>query len=102
MDFSSDDDFERARREFLSSVPRRVLGRFAHSVWGLDDYRFLDEPSENDDVAPTVNLGLWRQKRLNNIAKLFKVVPSIYQVRGMDISNVTFIAGATAAGLDRH
>ena len=35
------------------------------------------------------------QARLNNHAGLFEVVPGIYQVRGMDISNVTFIAGET-------
>lgn len=48
------------------------------------------------DAPPsTVNPSLWRQARLNNIAGLFEVAPSVYQVRGMDISNVTFVAGAT-------
>jgi alkyl sulfatase BDS1-like metallo-beta-lactamase superfamily hydrolase len=42
-----------------------------------------------------VNPSLWRQGRLNNVAGLFEVVPGIYQVRGMDISNITFIAGET-------
>jgi len=62
-----------------------------HAVWNLDDWAFLEEP----DAPPTVNPSLWRQARLNARAGLFRVADGFYQVRGLDISNVTFVAGRT-------
>ncbi len=89
-------DFELAERGRLAAgAPRQVPGRFAHAVWDLDSYAFVDDPAHADAPPATVNPSLWRQARLNNIAGLFEVAPSVYQVRGMDISNVTFVAGAT-------
>jgi alkyl sulfatase BDS1-like metallo-beta-lactamase superfamily hydrolase len=88
-------DFERATRGRIApGTPRQVTGRFGQVLWDLDAYAFLDDP---DTIEPpsTVNPSLWRQGRLNNIAGLFEVTSSIFQVRGMDISNVTFIAGET-------
>lgn len=46
-------------------------------------------------VPSTVNPSLWRQAQLNGIMGLFKVADRIYQVRGQDISNLTFIEGDT-------
>lgn len=90
------EDFERALRgRIAEGSPRQITGRFAHAVWDLDDYSFLDAPEHEASPPATVNPSLWRQGRLNNVCGLFEVVPSIYQVRGMDISNVTFIAGET-------
>ncbi len=93
---ASDQDFERATRgQIAEGAPRRISGRFDHAVWDLDEYGFLDDPDLSKRPPTTVNPSLWRQGRLNNIAGLFEVAPSIYQVRGMDISNVTFVAGAS-------
>ncbi|MGB8196276.1 MAG: alkyl sulfatase dimerization domain-containing protein [Acidimicrobiales bacterium] len=92
---ASGSDFERATRGMIApGAPRQVPGRLGQVLWDLDAYAFLDDP---ETVTPpsTVNPSLWRQGRLNNIAGLFEVTPSIFQVRGMDISNVTFISGTT-------
>ena len=87
----SDDDRARATRGLLAPPSEaRVEGVFGHAVWDLDSYAFLE-----GDPPATVNPSLWRQARLNNVAGLFEVVPGVYQVRGLDISNVTFIAGTT-------
>ncbi|HRE01519.1 MAG TPA: alkyl sulfatase dimerization domain-containing protein, partial [Ilumatobacteraceae bacterium] len=43
----------------------------------------------------TVHPSLWRQAQLNNIHGLFEVAPGVWQARGYDISNITFVAGAT-------
>ena len=43
----------------------------------------------------TVNPSLWRQSQINGISGLFKVTDRMYQVRGQDISNITFIEGDT-------
>ena len=88
-------DFARATRGMIApGAPRQVPGRFGQVLWDLDAYSFLDDP---DTIEPpsTVNPSLWRQGRLNNISGLFEVTPSIFQVRGMDISNVTFVSGET-------
>ena len=46
-------------------------------------------------VSPaTVNPSLWLQSKLNNVAGLFKVTDSIYQIRGYDLANMTIIEGA--------
>jgi alkyl sulfatase BDS1-like metallo-beta-lactamase superfamily hydrolase len=42
-----------------------------------------------------VNPSLWRQGRLNNVAGLFEVTAGVYQVRGLDISNITYLEGET-------
>jgi alkyl sulfatase BDS1-like metallo-beta-lactamase superfamily hydrolase len=84
-DFS---DFQRAQRGLLAPVPEQVLGRFGQAVWNRNDFAFLDSSAESPN---TVHPSLWRQGQLNNIAGLFEVVPGIYQVRGLDISNITFV-----------
>ncbi len=60
----------------------------------MEEYkRFIAD----DKPAPdTVNPSLWRNTQLNMHYGLFEVVPErIYQVRGYDLSNVTFIKGDT-------
>ena len=93
---SSDDDFELASRGLIApGSPRQVIGRYGQPVWDLDAYEFLDDADAARNPPNTVSPSLWRQGRLNNIAGLFEVTPGIFQIRGMDISNVTFIAGDT-------
>ena len=57
-------------------------------------YAFMDafKPGESPD---TVNPSLWRQAKLNNVHGLFEVVDDIYQVRGYDLSNISFVRGET-------
>ena len=49
--------------------------------------------SSAGDPPPEVNPSLWRQARLNAEHGLFEVRDGVYQVRGADISNITFVAG---------
>ncbi len=42
-----------------------------------------------------MNPSLWRQAKLNGIHGLFQVAEGIYQVRGYDVSNMTWIRGKT-------
>ncbi len=87
-------DFDRVRRGLLASPrQRQIPGRFGHAVWDHDSYAFLDDPERSNDPPATVHPSLWRQGQLNNVAGLFEVVDGIYQVRGLDISNITFIRG---------
>lgn len=79
-------DFALARRGFLGTLPDAAVP----GAWSQAPFAFLD--GERPD---TVNPSLWRQARLNALHGLFEVTPGVYQVRGFDISNVTFVEGRT-------
>jgi alkyl sulfatase BDS1-like metallo-beta-lactamase superfamily hydrolase len=90
LPFGDRRDFEDAQRGFLgalqSCVVRNADGRI---VWDNDSYSFLE-----DDAPPaTVNPSLWRQSQLVAKHGLYEVTEGIYQVRGLDLSNVTFVEG---------
>ncbi|MBN3765846.1 alkyl sulfatase dimerization domain-containing protein [Burkholderia sp. Ac-20365] len=87
-----DDPLEEAdaRRGFIGTIPdAEIRGTYDQLVWSLADYGFLE-----DEHAPaTAHPALWRHARLNMLHGLFKVTERIYQVRGFDVSNITFIEG---------
>lgn len=85
-------DWEDAQRGFVGTIPNAKVARAnGHGVWNMEVYGFLDATEAPD----TVNPSLWRQARLNRIHGLFQVTPRIFQVRGFDIANITFIEGDT-------
>ena len=87
---AEDSDFDNTRRGFIATLPHaEILNAKGHVVWTLRDYDFL----ENQEPAPTVHPDLWRHARLNMAHGLFKVTERIYQVRGFDVSNITFVEG---------
>jgi alkyl sulfatase BDS1-like metallo-beta-lactamase superfamily hydrolase len=85
-----DADFERASRGLVATHPTGVIETPFGVVWDVNRYAFIERGSTNPD---TVDPSLWRQAQLNNIHGLFEVAPGIWQARGYDISNVTFVAG---------
>jgi alkyl sulfatase BDS1-like metallo-beta-lactamase superfamily hydrolase len=90
LPFSDTADFEDAARGFLGSIENaKIISAQGRVVWSLEPYGFLAEP----DAPATVNPSLWRQSRLNMHHGLFEVVPGVYQVRGLDIANMTLIEG---------
>ena len=62
-------------------------------VWNPQKYDFIE-----GEAPDTVNPSLWRQSELNAVGGLFEVVEGIYQVRNMDLSNMTIIEGAEGIG----
>jgi len=83
-------DFERVRRGFIATLPNaRIESPTRGVTWDLSAFAFEEDPTP----PLTVNPSLWRQARLNLNHGLFKVTDGVYQVRGFDISNVTFIEG---------
>ncbi|OBH36003.1 alkyl sulfatase [Mycobacterium intracellulare] len=87
LTFQDDADFRAADRGFITALsPCVIRAADGRTVWDNDAYAFLDGP------APTsVHPSLWRQSTLAAKQGLYEVVPGIYQVRGLDISNVTFV-----------
>src|SRR5258707_2238713 len=90
LPFSDTRDFDDASRGFLGTVENaRITSAQGRVVWSLEPYGFLSEA----EAPPTVDPSLWRQSRLNMNNGLFEVVPGVYQVRGLDIANMTLIEG---------
>lgn len=90
LPFEDTRDFEESRRGLIAAEPALTLtdadGRV---VWDMEAYAFAREAQ----APPTVHPSLWRIAHLNTAHGLFEVVPGVYQVRGYDISNITFIEG---------
>ncbi|UUY08296.1 MBL fold metallo-hydrolase [Pseudomonas sp. J452] len=92
LPFADRQDFENAQRGFIAK-PETLTIKDANGkvVWDLESYKAF---IQNDLPAPaSVNPSLWRHAQLNMEYGLFKVVDGIYQVRGYDITNITFVEG---------
>ncbi|CAH1541096.1 MBL fold metallo-hydrolase [Vibrio parahaemolyticus] len=94
LPFSDKKDFENAQKGFIAKQDIvTIKNEKGDVVWDLEAYKkyiSLDKPSPD-----TVNPSLWRNAQLNMINGLFEVADGIYQVRGYDLSNITFIKGDT-------
>jgi len=94
LDFNDKQDFEDAKRGLVAR-PDTLTIKDANGrvVWDMEAFKtFIGD----DKPAPdTVNPSLWRNAQLNMNYGLFKVTDRIYQVRGFDLSNITFIQGDT-------
>jgi alkyl sulfatase BDS1-like metallo-beta-lactamase superfamily hydrolase len=90
LPFADTTDFDDAARGFLGTIENaKITSAQGRVVWSLEPYGFLSEAK----APATVNPSLWRQSRLNMHHGLFEVVPGVYQVRGLDIANMTLIEG---------
>lgn len=80
-----------SQRGFLGTradpVIKDATGR---PVWNLDAYAFVTGPA-----PATVNPSLWRHVGHLKRHGLFEVTPNVWQVRGLDVSNMTVIRGQT-------
>jgi len=90
LDFSDRTDFELAERGFIGTLDDTLIrSAVGTPVYDFGAYEFLNDSSD------TINPSLKRQSQLNAKHGLYEVVDGIYQVRGYDLSNVTFIKGDT-------
>ena len=91
LPFDDTRDVEDADRGFLGALePCVITAADGRVVWDNDVYDFL-----GGEAPPSVHPSLWRQSALVAKQGLYEVVEGIYQVRGLDLSNVTFIEGDT-------
>lgn len=89
LPFEDRSSFEDARRGLIAPFTGVVENAKGQVVWDRQAYNFLD----GNDAPASVNPSLWRMGQLNNVAGLFEVRERIYQIRGMDLSNMTIIEG---------
>ena len=89
LDFSDESEKENALRGLIEAPKALIIrGEDGHVVWNAADYDFMKEFAKAPDTA---NPSLWRNTLFNSYAGLFEVCKGIYQVRGYDMANVTFI-----------
>ncbi|WP_406331505.1 alkyl/aryl-sulfatase [Streptomyces sp. NBC_00203] len=82
-------DFENADRGFIAAlVPGVVRDEEGRVVYDGDGYAFLD-----GECPQTAHPSLWRQARLCARQGLYEVTEGVYQVRGLDLSNMTVVEG---------
>lgn len=91
LDYADRSDFEDAERGFVAALsPAVVRTDDGRVIWDGDAYAFLDH-----DCPGTAHPSLWRQSQLCNKQGLFEVTEGIYQVRNLDLSNMTLVEGDT-------
>ncbi|MDJ0917437.1 MAG: alkyl sulfatase dimerization domain-containing protein [Woeseiaceae bacterium] len=91
LPFDDTRDFENARRGFIASLATgKVLTADGKVSYDTTQFDFLE-----GDAPDTVNPSFWRQSKLNAMDGLYEVGEGIYQVRGIDLANMSFIRGET-------
>ena len=93
LPFDDTRDFELARlghvvSEDALTIPTDEGGPVP--AWDMTRYAFID-----GEAPDTVHPGLWRQAQLNQLHGLYEITDGIWQVRGYDLSNITFVRGDT-------
>lgn len=82
-------DGENADRGFVAGLKDPVIrGASGNVVFDASAYDFMD-----GECPSTANPSLWRQGQLCARSGLYQVTEGIYQVRGLDISNMTLVEG---------
>jgi len=90
--FEDQRDFEEHTRGLVARPEfTQIMADAGNVAWDMGRYEFLLDGEDFDSIHPS----LQRQAVLNMNYGLYEVIPGIWQVRGFDLSNVTFIEGET-------
>ncbi|TCK36752.1 alkyl sulfatase BDS1-like metallo-beta-lactamase superfamily hydrolase [Paraburkholderia sp. BL8N3] len=93
LPFDDKRDFDEAKRGFIAEPPyTKIMADAGHVAWDMGSYGWLLTGKDFASIHPS----LQRQAVLNMAYGLYEVVPGrIYQVRGFDLANISFIKGDT-------
>lgn len=89
LPFADRADYESARRGLVAAFVGEIKDAGGKTVWNSHQYDFLSQ----EQAPNTVNPSLWRMAQLNANAGLFQVADRLYQIRGIDLANMTIIEG---------
>ena len=85
-------DIEEQEKGFIAPMKEmKIMADAGHVAWDMERFQFLEDDRDFDTIHPS----LLRQSRLNNNYGLYKVTDDIYQVRGFDLSDISFVRGKT-------
>jgi alkyl sulfatase BDS1-like metallo-beta-lactamase superfamily hydrolase len=93
LPFEDKRDFEEAKKGFVAAPAfKQIMAEAGNVAWDMGSYEFLLQGKDFDSIHPS----LLRQAILNMAYGLYEVVPGkIYQVRGFDLANISFIKSDT-------
>ncbi|MGB8302138.1 MAG: alkyl sulfatase dimerization domain-containing protein, partial [Azonexus sp.] len=93
LPFEDKRDFDEAKKGFIAEPPyKQIKADAGHVAWDMGSYQWLLQGKDFQSIHPS----LQRQAVLNMAYGLYEVVPGrIYQVRGFDLANISFIKGDT-------
>ena len=92
LPFDDTRDIEENNKGFIAEPDSmQIKAKAGHDAWDMERYQFL----ASGEQFPSIHPSLQRQSTLNLAFGLYEVIPGIYQVRGFDLSNVTFVRGKT-------
>ncbi len=92
LPFADTRDVEEQKKGFIAPMKElKIQADAGHVAWDMERFQFLEEDRDFDSIHPS----LLRQSRLNNNYGLYKVADGIYQVRGFDLSDISFVRGKT-------
>ena len=96
LPFADRRDFEEAQRGFIAAPTyTQIKADAGHVAWDMGSYTWLLGVLQSKDFE-SINPSLQRQAVLNLAYGLYEVVPGrVYQVRGFDLANISFIKGDT-------
>jgi alkyl sulfatase BDS1-like metallo-beta-lactamase superfamily hydrolase len=90
LPFADEKDFEEQKRGLIAPMKDlKIMADAGHVAWDMERFQFLDKQEDFDSIHPS----LLRQSKLNNNYGLYEVIPGIYQVRGFDLSDISFVRG---------
>jgi alkyl sulfatase BDS1-like metallo-beta-lactamase superfamily hydrolase len=94
LPFSDKRDFDEAKRGFIAAPEyKQIMAEAGNVAWDMGSYEWLlEEGKDFESIHPS----LQRQAILNMAYGLYEVLPDkIYQVRGFDLANISFIKSDT-------
>lgn len=88
LDFDDTQEEEFAKKGFITATDSlQITDDDGNVIWNMDNYDFVRDADSPDSANPS----LWRNTKSNANYGLFQVSDDIYQVRGYDLSNMTFV-----------
>jgi alkyl sulfatase BDS1-like metallo-beta-lactamase superfamily hydrolase len=93
MPFEDQRDFEEQKKGFIAAPDfKQIMAEAGNVAWDMGSYEWLLQGKDFDSIHPS----LQRQAILNMNYGLYEVLPGkIYQVRGFDLANISFIKSDT-------
>jgi alkyl sulfatase BDS1-like metallo-beta-lactamase superfamily hydrolase len=92
LPFEDKRDFDEQKKGFIAAPDyKQIMAEAGHVAWDMGSYEWLLQGKDFDSIHPS----LQRQAILNMNYGLYEVIPGIYQVRGYDLANITFIKSKT-------
>jgi len=92
LPFGDTRDIDEQKKGLIAPMKEmQIKADAGHVAWDMEKFQFLEQQEEFDSIHPSLH----RIAKQNNNYGLYEVIPGIYQVRGFDLTQATFVRGKT-------